>query len=62
MFNEILIVFLSTKAALSEEINKTNQMIELFQNDESSQNAQDDENVQINENVYQKCGYLNVRS
>lgn len=55
---------------MSEEINKTNQLIDLIQQDDSiyyaepleSSNQSDNDVSIISENVLQKSGYLNLRS
>lgn len=49
------------KAAMSEEINKNNQMIELLQQDDSIYQAEQP-NFEVNEGSLQKCGFLNLRS
>ena len=52
---------------MSEEINKSNQLVELLQQDDSiyyaeNPNEQKNEDEQISEHIVQKSGFLNLRS
>ncbi len=57
-------LFLSNKKQFDEEVIKNNQLIELLQQDESIYNADQPfyENNDLHDNLFQKCGYLNLRS
>ena len=65
LFHFILLLYQRIKENMSEDINKTNQLIDLLQQDNSiyqiEQESLNDSSI-INEAILQKSGYLNLRS